>query len=210
MRMEARGRSIWSRCAFVSWMQTTSASCPASHSKKPLRWRRADAVRVQGDDAHGARSIKYAPMHQPDFIRLCLELGVLRFGEFTLKSGRLSPYFFNAGLFNTGRAIASLGRYYARAAALSGVAVRHAVRPGLQGHPARHDDGRGAGRARRPQPALRLQPQGSQGPRRGRHDRRRAARGPRADRRRRDHGRHGHPRVGRDHPRARARRRPAC
>jgi len=50
-------------------------------------------------------------MHQPDFIRLCLELGVLRFGQFTLKSGRLSPYFFNAGLFNTGHAIGSLGRY---------------------------------------------------------------------------------------------------
>jgi hypothetical protein len=58
-------------------------------------------------------------MHQPDFIRLCLELGVLRFGEFKLKSGRMSPYFFNAGLFNTGRAIAGLGRYYARAAASS-------------------------------------------------------------------------------------------
>ena len=60
-------------------------------------------------------------MHQPDFIRLCLELGVLRFGEFTLKSGRKSPYFFNAGLVNTGHAIGSLGRFYARAAMLSGV-----------------------------------------------------------------------------------------
>ena len=49
-------------------------------------------------------------MHRPDFIRLCLELGVLRFGDFRLKSGRQSPYFFNAGLFNTGRAIAALGR----------------------------------------------------------------------------------------------------
>ena len=49
-------------------------------------------------------------MHEPDFIRLCLELGVLRFGDFRLKSGRQSPYFFNAGLFNTGRAIAALGR----------------------------------------------------------------------------------------------------
>ena len=56
-----------------------------------------------------------------DFIQLCLELGVLRFGEFKLKSGRMSPYFFNAGLFNTGRAIAALGRHYARTLAQSDV-----------------------------------------------------------------------------------------
>jgi orotate phosphoribosyltransferase len=49
------------------------------------------------------------------FIDLCLELGVLRFGEFKLKSGRMSPYFFNAGLFNSGRALAELGRHYAQA-----------------------------------------------------------------------------------------------
>lgn len=49
------------------------------------------------------------------FIDLCLELGVLRFGEFKLKSGRISPYFFNAGLFNSGRALAELGRFYAAA-----------------------------------------------------------------------------------------------
>lgn len=49
------------------------------------------------------------------FIDLCLELGVLRFGEFKLKSGRLSPYFFNAGLFNSGRALAEIGRFYAQA-----------------------------------------------------------------------------------------------
>jgi orotate phosphoribosyltransferase len=47
------------------------------------------------------------------FIELCLQLGVLRFGEFKLKSGRVSPYFFNAGLFNTGHALADLGRHYA-------------------------------------------------------------------------------------------------
>lgn len=49
------------------------------------------------------------------FIDLCLRLGVLRFGEFKLKSGRLSPYFFNAGSFNTGGGLAGLGRYYAEA-----------------------------------------------------------------------------------------------
>src|SRR5688572_29309813 len=49
------------------------------------------------------------------FIELCLRLGVLRFGEFKLKSGRLSPYFFNAGSFNTGGGLGELGRHYAEA-----------------------------------------------------------------------------------------------
>lgn len=49
------------------------------------------------------------------FIDLCLRLGVLRFGEFKLKSGRLSPYFFNAGSFNTGGGLGELGRHYAAA-----------------------------------------------------------------------------------------------
>ena len=48
------------------------------------------------------------------FIRLAIENEVLRFGDFTLKSGRTSPYFFNAGLFNTGKALAELGSCYAR------------------------------------------------------------------------------------------------
>jgi orotate phosphoribosyltransferase len=52
--------------------------------------------------------------YQRDFIDFALKNDVLRFGEFTLKSGRLSPYFFNAGLFNTGAALARLGEYYAR------------------------------------------------------------------------------------------------
>ena len=74
-------------------------------------------------------------MHQPDFIRLCLDLGVLRFGQFTLKSGRVSPYFFNAGLFNTGAAIASLGRFYAHAASISGVEFDMLFGPAYKGIP---------------------------------------------------------------------------
>ena len=53
--------------------------------------------------------------YQKAFIEFALSREVLRFGEFTLKSGRISPYFFNAGLFNTGSALAQLGQYYAQA-----------------------------------------------------------------------------------------------
>ena len=53
--------------------------------------------------------------YQRDFIRFAIDRGVLRFGEFTLKSGRTSPYFYKAGLFNTGSALAQLGRCYAAA-----------------------------------------------------------------------------------------------
>lgn len=53
--------------------------------------------------------------YQRDFLRFALDLGVLKFGDFTLKSGRQSPYFFNAGLFNKGAALGRLGRFYAAA-----------------------------------------------------------------------------------------------
>jgi orotate phosphoribosyltransferase len=61
--------------------------------------------------------------HQSEFLELALRLGVLRFGRFTLKSGRESPYFFDAGLFDSGAAIAGLGRAYA--AALVGAGLRY-------------------------------------------------------------------------------------
>lgn len=53
--------------------------------------------------------------YQQQFIEFCLDAEVLRFGEFTLKSGRISPYFFNAGLFNDGESLAILGGFYAHA-----------------------------------------------------------------------------------------------
>jgi orotate phosphoribosyltransferase len=74
-------------------------------------------------------------VYKKEFINLALELGVLRFGEFTLKSGRVSPYFFNAGLFNTGYAAARLGRYYAAAIAESGIKFDMLFGPAYKGIP---------------------------------------------------------------------------
>jgi len=74
-------------------------------------------------------------VYKKEFIALALELGVLRFGEFTLKSGRVSPYFFNAGLFNTGYAAARLGRYYALAIAESGIKFDMLFGPAYKGIP---------------------------------------------------------------------------
>lgn len=73
--------------------------------------------------------------YRQQFIRFCLDRGVLRFGEFTLKSGRVSPYFFNAGLFNTGGAVLELGRYYARALADSGLDYDLLFGPAYKGIP---------------------------------------------------------------------------
>ncbi|MCU7844128.1 MAG: orotate phosphoribosyltransferase [Candidatus Thiodiazotropha sp. (ex Monitilora ramsayi)] len=73
--------------------------------------------------------------YQRDFLDFALDVGVLRFGEFTLKSGRISPYFFNAGLFNTGASLARLGRYYAQAIADAGIEFDVLYGPAYKGIP---------------------------------------------------------------------------
>jgi orotate phosphoribosyltransferase len=73
--------------------------------------------------------------YQSDFIDLCVRLGVLRFGSFTLKSGRESPYFFNAGLFSTGAAIGAVGRAYAAAVTASHLEFDMLFGPAYKGIP---------------------------------------------------------------------------
>jgi len=73
--------------------------------------------------------------YQKQFIEFAIEKQVLKFGEFTLKSGRVSPYFFNAGLFNTGRDLARLGRFYAAALQDSGIQYDLLFGPAYKGIP---------------------------------------------------------------------------
>jgi len=72
---------------------------------------------------------------QTAFFDLALHCGVLKFGEFTLKSGRVSPYFFNAGLFNTGGSLAALGEQYADAIQQAGVEFDMFFGPAYKGIP---------------------------------------------------------------------------
>ena len=69
------------------------------------------------------------------FIQFAIELGVLQFGEFTLKSGRISPYFFNAGLFNDGHALEVLSKFYAQAIVDSGIEYDMLFGPAYKGIP---------------------------------------------------------------------------
>ncbi|HAQ48180.1 MAG: orotate phosphoribosyltransferase [Glaciecola sp.] len=73
--------------------------------------------------------------YKTKFIEFAINRNVLRFGQFTLKSGRLSPYFFNAGLFNTGADLALLGKCYAEALTQSGIAFDVLFGPAYKGIP---------------------------------------------------------------------------
>lgn len=73
--------------------------------------------------------------YQREFIDFAVSTGAIRFGEFTLKSGRVSPYFFNAGLFNTGSSLQKLGQFYARAIIQSDIQLDMLFGPAYKGIP---------------------------------------------------------------------------
>jgi len=73
--------------------------------------------------------------YQRAFLEFAIEQGVLRFGNFTLKSGRQSPYFFNAGLFNSGATLSRLGRFYAQSIQQSGIEFDMLFGPAYKGIP---------------------------------------------------------------------------
>jgi len=73
--------------------------------------------------------------YQNDFLDFMLEIGALKFGEFTLKSGRVSPYFFNVGQFNQGNHLSQLGQFYAKAIEASGIKFDVLFGPAYKGIP---------------------------------------------------------------------------
>ena len=92
---------------------------------------RSDDINTPGVQA----SAPTANERERAFFAFVIECGVLRFGEFTLKSGRVSPYFFNAGLFNTGARLARLAEFYAHAIVAANIAYDMVFGPAYKGIP---------------------------------------------------------------------------
>lgn len=102
---------------------------------KPLAGRRADAVEIESYNAHDFRRMRQVAAFKAAFLNFAIERQVLLFGEFQTKAGRLSPYFFNAGLFNDGASLRRLGEFYAKAILDAGIAFDGLFGPAYKGIP---------------------------------------------------------------------------
>eukprot|EP00392_Amoebophrya_sp_AT5.2_P019101 g19814.t1 len=107
---------------------TTSTAAPAPATA-------IDILRTLRADYSTSSSRLSTSDYKPEFISFCLEQQVLRFGSFTLKSGRVSPYFFNAGKFSSGLVVRKLGEFYAKALLNSALEFDHLFGPAYKGIP---------------------------------------------------------------------------
>ncbi len=119
-----------------------NANFPETREITPYRLVRDPAPAMPIDGKHGMicsvnsqREASRMQDFQSEFLKFAIESGVLCFGEFTLKSGRTSPYFFNSGLFDSGAKLARLGRFYAQAILASGVRFDQLFGPAYKGIP---------------------------------------------------------------------------
>ena len=87
------------------------------------------------NDQNLSRTLSNSVLHEQAFIAFCIQKQVLRFGEFKTKAGRLSPYFFNAGLFNDGDSLLKLGEFYANSIEKSGIQFDMLFGPAYKGIP---------------------------------------------------------------------------
>jgi hypothetical protein len=108
---------------------------PRSHWKKPLRAADRMPLRLSVIIRNNFRKTFMPADFRQDFIRFAIEERVLHFGEFKTKAGRMSPYFFNAGLFNHGVALKKLAQFYAMAIGASGVEYDMLFGPAYKGIP---------------------------------------------------------------------------